>query len=258
MSMHIADLRKEWPEGLIGDAVVHLAGLAAVGPSFEQPQKYIEANSAMVTQVCEAHLGANAFSTRILGVSTGGVYRSPSTNEPLREDAEVTASSPYVVSKLLVERQFEYYRQRGLSTLMARPFNHIGPGQRLGFIVPDLVASLAVPSSRARLTVGNLSTRRDYTDVRDVARAYVLMVGSEAPNLVYNVASGRSFSGRDILNAICRSLGRSMPELVVDEERLRPTDAHDIKGDAGRLRRDFGWSPTIPLEGSIADYLKAP
>ena len=254
-SMHSVDLREEWPEDLIGDAVVHLAGLAAVGPSFGQPQKYIEANSAMVTHLCEAHLRANACSTRILGISTGAVYRSPPVIKPLGEDAETIAASPYVVSKLLVERQFEYYRERGLLTRVARPFNHIGPGQRPGFILPDLVASLGALRTGERLSVGNLDTRRDYTDVRDVARAYVLMVGSDAPHSVYNVASGKSASGRDILEAICRTTGWSVPDLIVDPERLRPTDAHDIRGDAGRLRHDFDWSPTIPLERSIADFL---
>ncbi|WP_431235207.1 NAD-dependent epimerase/dehydratase family protein [Mycolicibacterium psychrotolerans] len=256
-SVHVADLRKEWPEGLIGDAVVHLAGLAAVGPSFEQPQTYIEANSAMVTTLCEAHLRAEAVSTRILGISTGAVYRPPPNGEPLGEDADVVASSPYVVSKLLVERQFEYYRRRGLTTIVARPFNHIGPGQRSGFIVPDLVASLQASSSRDRLAVGNLATRRDYTDVRDVAGAYVRIVAADAPHTVYNVASGKSVSGHDILEAICRTLGRPAPELVVDPARLRPTDALDITGDARRLQHDLGWSPTIPLESSIADFVNA-
>ncbi|BBX09839.1 GDP-6-deoxy-D-mannose reductase [Mycolicibacterium aichiense] len=256
-SVHVADLRREWPVGLIGDAVVHLAGLAAVGPSFEQPQTYIEANSAMVTNLCEAHMRADAVSTRILGISTGAVYRPPHNSESLREDADVVASSPYVVSKLLVERQFEYYRRRGLRTIVARPFNHIGPGQRPGFIVPDLVASLEDSSSRDRLAVGNLTTRRDYTDVRDVADAYVRIIASDTPHTIYNVASGKSVSGHDILEAICRTLGRPTPELMVDPARMRPTDARDITGDAGRLRRDLGWSPTIPLESSIADFVSA-
>lgn len=255
-----ADLTDAWPVSAPTDApIVHLAGLAAVGPSFDSPQTYIASNSAMVSHMCEALLAAGAGSTRVVGVSTGAVYAHDERAPLRRENDPVAFSSPYVVSKVLVENQLAYYRGRGLSTVVARPFNHIGPGQGPGFILPDLLTQLARLRVEEPLRVGNLDTRRDYTDVRDVAAAYVkLATTSRLEHTVYNVASGKARSGRELLDAVCTILGRRTPSLELDVTRVRATDPAVIVGDARRMSDEFDWHATVPLERTLHDVVASP
>lgn len=252
------DLRHEWPSALDADIVVHLAGRAAVGPSFDDPQGYISDNSAMVTTMCEALL-ASGSPTRVVGVSTGAVY-APPAHADIRtdEDSPVSPSSPYAVSKLLVEHQFEYYAARGLSTVIARPFNHIGPGQGPGFLLADLLTRLSALPEGESLVVGDLDTERDYSDVRDVAAAYLALAA--APTLthrLYNVASGTSTSGRRLLELACAALGRDIPPLTVDEGLIRPADPRRITGSSTRLRSETGWTPAYSLTESVSDAIAA-
>lgn len=248
------DLRTRWPEAAPPDAdVVHLAGRSAVGASFESPQDYIADNSAITTVVCEAALRSSG-AGRIVAVSSGAVYDASRAGAGVDESAPLGFTSPHAVSKVLVENQIAYYRARGLDAVVARPFNHFGPGQGAGFLVPDLARQVAELPEGAPLVAGNLNTRRDYSDVRDIARAYLALVA--APALVheqYNVASGTARSGRDVLAAICAALGREVPPVLVDAGRLRPTDPDTIRGDASRLRGETGWRPVVPFERSIAD-----
>jgi GDP-4-dehydro-6-deoxy-D-mannose reductase len=243
------DLTVAWPS-VAADAVVHLAGLSAVGPSFGDPQGYIHGNSAPVTHLCEGLL-AEERSPRIVVVSTGAVY-APGVR--LTESSPTQASSPYGVSKLLVETQCAYYRRRGLDVTVMRPFNHIGPGQQPGFLLPDLIAAVAA----GELTAGNLDTRRDYTDVRDVVRAYRLAAeekGLDVP--VLNVCSGTSVSGRTMLGLVVDALGVPHPEVAVDPDRLRPDDPAEITGDGTLIAQVLGWRPRIPLETTVRDTVAA-
>ena len=247
-----ADLTEGWPH-VDADAIVHLAGLAAVGASFDQPQRYIETGSAIVTHMCESLLRDRGSVQRIVAVSSGAVYASGS-GAPFDESAPTAATSPYVVSKLLVETQFAYYASRGLDVAVARPFNHIGPGQSQGFLVPDLIAKLrALPTGEA-LAVGDLGTARDYTDVRDVAAAYLeLLQVPRHEQLIYNIASGVARTGQQILEEIVSALSVDMPDVVIDPQRIRPGDARRIVGDASRMTRETGWTPRIPFAQSIRD-----
>jgi GDP-4-dehydro-6-deoxy-D-mannose reductase len=255
-SWHVSDLRRGWPQGLSADSVVHLAGLAAVGPSFAHPQRYITENSAMMTTLGEAAL-AGAIRRRAVVVSTGGVYAGGGL-EPLSEGSPLAATSPYVVSKLLVEQQADYYRRRGLDAVVVRPFNHIGPGQARGFLVPDLFAALGALPAGEPLATGNLTTRRDYTDVRDIARAYIDLVDAdELDHTTYNVCTGSSLSGREILELLCQAMGRDVPELHDDPTRWRPTDLGEIVGSSERLREELGWSPRWDAATAISDFVAA-
>jgi GDP-4-dehydro-6-deoxy-D-mannose reductase len=247
------DLTVGWPDLSAADAVVHLAGLSAVGPSFDRPQAYIETNSAMVTGLGEA-LAAGHTRPRVLLVSSGAVYdaRQP---VPIAEDGAVAVSSPYAVSKLLVEHQAAYYRSRGQDWLVARPFNHIGPGQGSGFLVPDLYAALRTAEvTGTSMRVGDLTTRRDYTDVRDVVRAYRLLLGADGlAEHVFNVCSASSRSGEEVLARLLG--GRLGPALETDPSRLRPNDPRDVRGDNARLMAVTGWRPEIAFERSIDDFV---
>ena len=143
--------------------------------------------------------------------------------------------------------------------MIARPFNHIGPGQGQGFLLPDLATALISVVEGQALAVGNLATRRDYTDVRDVARAYRLLATQPVlSHDVYNVCSGHSLAGSDILAELLRVSGRKPMPIGTDPARLRPNDSLDIFGDNSRLRDDLGWAPQFAIEDTIADYLAAP
>lgn len=253
-SYYMADLTKEWPVRGRIDAVIHLAGLAAVGPSFERPQDYINLNSSMITNMAEYYLRTGIQTPRIVVVSSGAVY-SPDQPMALAEDAHLGITSPYVVSKVLVESQCEYYRERGIDCVVARPFNHIGPGQGPGFLVPDVLGQLQTADE---ITVGNIETKRDYTDVRDIARAYRLL--ATTPDLAhdtYNACTGRSVSGREIIESIANVLGKANLVITVDESKVRPTDPADIYGDASRLHKDTGWEPEISLEQTLKDCVES-
>jgi GDP-4-dehydro-6-deoxy-D-mannose reductase len=247
------DLTAEWPNIAHLKGIVHLAGLAAVGPSFDRPQDYITINSAMVTHMFERAL-AGSWQGRAIVVSSGAVYGGEDDGTALSEDCPTAATSPYVISKLLVERQTEYYRRRGIDAVTVRPFNHIGPGQLPGFLVPDLTAKVAQWQPGSVLTLGNLDSSRDYTDVRDIVVAYRLLL--ERPVIrytTYNVSSETAHSGREILEAICTALGKPIPPSVSADHRA--IDPSAIIGNSARLKRETGWEPVIKLQTSIDDFV---
>lgn len=251
-----ADLAASWPELPDVDAILHLAGLAAVGPSFENPQGYITINSAIVTNMCEYYL-KQAKKPRIVTISSGAIY-DPTAPLPITESSPIAYTSPYTVSKVLLENQAAYYSSRGIECIVMRPFNHVGPGQLPGFLVPDLAEKIRSRASASDpIEVGNLDTKRDYTDVRDVVKAYRLVATKEGrlDHPVYNVCSGVSHSGREVLAAIVSAMQIETPETVVDEKLLRPNDIMDIRGDNSRLLNEFGWQLTYTFEQTISDFV---
>lgn len=244
-----------WPDTGPIKSVIHLAGLAAVGPSFDDPQLYINANSAMVTNLCEYYLKQES-KPRIIIVSSGAIY-SPDQPMPITEDSAIGLSSPYAVSKVLNENQATYYRNRGLDCVVVRPFNHIGPGQTLGFILPDFYKRIS-ESSGAIIKAGNINTRRDYTDVRDIVKAYSLLaLTPELQSDVYNICSGQSLAGSEILDKLKLAMNR--PEVIfeIDPSLVRPTDIQEIVGDSSRLRNELRWQPQFTIDQTIADFVEA-
>lgn len=240
------------------DAVINLAGLAQVGASFGegQAEKYNFVNVAVHTTIVERLRELGRLSTRVVAVSTGAVYDNFQPM-PINEDgALISKGSPYALSKIAMEEALSEHRQNGLDIVVARPSNHIGPGQLGGFLVPDLIKGLRNLGPDKELLVGRLDTKRDYTDVRDVVRAYrLLAMADELDHNLYNICSGESHSGQEILDLLTELLGISGVKVVLDESRVRPNDPADVRGDSSRLRTDTGWSPTIPLEQTLRDTL---
>lgn len=234
--------------------VVHLAGLAAVGPSFDQPMEYINTNIGIEVNLFEAALVQKA-TPRFLIISTGALY-DPAAQLPLTEASPVLASSPYAVSKLGQEQMAQYYAKRGFEVLIARPFNHIGPGQSPGFIVPDIAQQIVAVERNKQTTikVGNLDAQRDYTDVRDIARAYRLLLEKGVPGETYNVCSGKALSGHDLANQLLAVAGSSS-ELEQDPAKMRPADNPIIYGTHDELSQATGWQPEISLEQTLADVI---
>lgn len=236
------------------DGVIHLAGLAAVGASFDDPMLYIKTNVGIEVNLLEEAL-AQKSSPRFLIVSSGTLYDTKAPL-PLTEDSPVVPSSPYAVSKIGQEQMAMYYRSRGLECVVARPFNHFGPGQGLGFIVPDLAKQIVdIENGKSdAVMVGNLDAKRDYTDVRDIARAYRLLIEKGSPGEIYNLCSGVAHSGHAILDGLLAST-EIKPEIKQDTSKLRPSDNPLNYGSHQKLTDDTGWQPEIPIETTLADVV---
>lgn len=254
---HSVDLINEWPPIDNVRSVIHLAGLAAVGPSFDDPQHYINGNSAMVTNICEYYIKQEV-KPRVIIVSSGAIY-DPNQPMPITEEGMVGFSSPYAVSKVLVENQAKYYRNRGLECTVVRPFNHIGPGQYKGFILPDFYSRLSsLGDDEKVISAGNIETRRDYTDVRDIVRAYAkIALANTLKYDTYNVCSGKSLSGVDIFNQLKQAMHLSDVGFEIDPSLVRPTDIMEITGDSSRLQGELGWKAEYPIEQTVADFVAA-
>ncbi|HSX27979.1 MAG TPA: NAD-dependent epimerase/dehydratase family protein [Candidatus Saccharimonadales bacterium] len=236
-------------------AIIHLAAMASKALSFTKPKESINSNSNMVINLFEAALRQDAH-PRFVQVSSGAIYRSDQPM-PLTEASELGADSPYAIGKILCEQLCEYYGKRGFEYVILRPFNHTGPGQGLGYLIPDLTSNALKAGKGGELLTGNLSSKRDYSDVRDVVRAYTMIATAEKiPHSIYNVCSGESHSGEDILRLITEALYDNETALTskVDESKLRPFEPSDIVGDHSLLSEDFGWQPQISLEQTITDY----
>ncbi len=237
------------------DAVISLAGLANVGRSFGDPEGYKHINVAVFALLAE-RLAKESPDTRVVAVSTGAVY-DPEQPMPLTETSKTKQSSPYAESKLLMEQEAARLAKAGLDVVVARPFNHSGPGQLPGFLIPDLYQKITdAQTADGIIKVGNLKTRRDYTDVRDIVRAYCDLALSPRLNEgVYNVCSGLSRSGEEILNLMLDALGASDVKVQVDQSLIRPNDPVDLYGSYARLKADTGWMPQIPFEQTIKDFV---
>jgi GDP-4-dehydro-6-deoxy-D-mannose reductase len=236
------------------DAVIHLAGLAAIGPSFDEPMRYINTNVGIEVNLFEVCLKQKA-KPRFLIISSGALY-DPKDKLPLKEESDILPSSPYAVSKIGQEKIAEYYGLRGFDYIIARPFNHIGPGQNEGFIVPDLAKQIvdAENGKLQEVAVGNLEAKRDYADVRDIVRAYRLLIEKGKNDEIYNICSGISYSGQQILDGLLAG-SQSKPKIAQDSDKMRPSDAPDIYGDHSKIANDTGWQPQIKFEQSLKDAL---
>lgn len=236
------------------DAVIHLAGLSSVGESFDNVLGYINTNVGIEANLFEAALKQDA-RPKFLIISSGSLY-SPNQEMPIIEESIVLPSSPYAVSKLGQEQLAEYYALRGFECIIVRPFNHIGPGQNTGFIVPDLVRQVLSVSEGTfySVQVGNLATKRDYTDVRDIVRAYRLLLEGGKSGEIYNICSGKALSGQNVLDVIQGELDCN-PKVVVDESKIRPSDPELIFGNCNKLKDATGWEPKIDIKTSISDVI---
>ena len=237
------------------DGIVNLAGLAAVGPSFDNPELYMHINTAVLSTLCNAVVTKNK-DICILSISSGAVYAS-NQPQPLTELSKTdSATSPYAASKLAMEQIAQDFAAKGLNCIIARPMNHFGPHQGPGFIVPDLAQQLIAYERQQsdKILVGNLNAQRDYTDVRDIVQAYSLLLEKGTSGNVYNICSGTPRSGRDILDAL-EQVSAIHPPTVQDPAKMRASDSPVIYGDHAKLSEHTGWQPEILFEDSMRDVI---
>jgi GDP-4-dehydro-6-deoxy-D-mannose reductase len=238
-------------------AVVHLAAHSSVAGSWENPVEVWRVNTLGTVALLEA-VRAERPAARVLVASTGEVYGRAEVL-PTPEDEPPRPLSPYAASKAAAELACERAaRADALDVVVARAFPHVGPGQDERFAVASWAAQIARLEARGggTLAVGDLSVERDLTDVRDVVRAYRLLLEPSVAAGTYNIASGRTVRLAEVVETLV-GLAQCPVTVEVDEKRLRPGDIQALSGDAGRLVEATGWSPTIPLERTLADTLSA-
>lgn len=237
------------------DVIYHLAGLAHVGRSWANPEETFRVNAVGTLGVLEAAASAESPPTVVI-VSSAEVY-GRGGSEPLDESAELRPVSPYAASKVAAEfLGLQAYLGRGLPVVRARPFNHVGPGQSPDFVVSALAKRIVEAERRGGgdVPVGNLDASRDFTDVRDVVRAYRLLAEKGQAGDVYNISSGRAVTIAEVARLLS-SLAEVPVTLVQDPELVRPVDVPVFLGDARRLVEATGWSPEAKLTDTLADVV---
>lgn len=240
------------------DAVYHLAALSHVGESWDAPEAVFRVNAVGALNVLRAC--ADAGVERVLVAGSADVYGVVGAEDlPLTEEAPIRPVTPYGASKAAADvLALQAFLGDGLATLRVRAFNHTGPGQSTSMLVPGLAHRIADAerAAESKVVVGRLDVVRDLSDVRDVVRAYRLLVEHGMPGNAYNVCSGRGVTVRDIADALL-SMSDAPLELVVDPELVRPVDVPRLVGDPARLHAATGWEPEIALDETLRDVLQA-
>jgi GDP-4-dehydro-6-deoxy-D-mannose reductase len=242
------------------DVIYHLAALTHVGRSWEDPVSTMRVNALGTLAVLEA-ARAQSHPARVILISSSEVYGA-GDGRPIREDDPLRPVTPYAASKVSAEYLgLQAFLGRGLDVVRARPFNHIGPGQGDIFVVSALARRI-VEAERAgggAIAVGNLAAARDFTDVRDVVRAYRLLATNGAAGQVYNVCSGVARQVEELFKILIAH--SSVPiEAREDPELFRPVDVPMLVGDNSRLVDLVGWHPEIDLSQTLVavlDYWRA-
>jgi GDP-4-dehydro-6-deoxy-D-mannose reductase len=239
------------------EAVYHLAALTHVGRSYDDPTPVVAVNTLGTLSVLEA-ARASEPKPRVLIVSSAEVYGAVTEGDlPLTEESPLAPMSPYAASKVAAEfLGVQAHLAHGLEVIRVRPFNHVGPGQSTQFAVPALASRIvrAIGDGESWIPVGNLAAKRDLTDVRDVVRAYRLLVLEGVPGSVYNVCSGRAVAIEEVTRRLLKLSGADL-ELRTDPSLVRPIDVPVLEGDPGMLEKRTGWRPEIELDRTLTDVL---
>ena len=238
------------------DVVYHLAALSHVGDSWTAPAEVVRINVEGTLHVLLAAIEAGV--DRVVLIGSAEQYGHVKAHQlPLTEDQPQLPVSPYGASKAAAEAMASYaMRGRDLPVVMVRAFNHLGPGQGDRLVAGSIARQVAENERSGGTTVvtGDLSPRRDFTDVRDVVRAYRALAIDGVPGEVYNVCSGRAVEVRELADTLIGLSDRPM-EIVLDPERLRPVDVPVLLGSNEKITAATGWAPEIPLEQTLADVL---
>lgn len=241
------------------DYIFHLAAASVPFESFVNPAETVNNNVTSQLNIFEGMLKNNLENSRIMIISSAEVYGLiKPTDLPVNEDTKLCPTTPYAVSKITQDFfGLQYYIAHKLQCIRVRPFNHIGPRQSAKFVVADFakqIAEIEKGNKEPIIYVGNLESKRDFTDVRDMVRAYDLLMNKGLPGEVYNIGYGESHSIREVLD-ILTGFSKTNIKVKVDPQKLRPSDIPDIVCDYTKMHVLTGWKPIIPLRQTLHDTL---
>jgi GDP-4-dehydro-6-deoxy-D-mannose reductase len=239
------------------DVVHHLAARAHVGESWRMPEAYVRDNTAMTFHLLDA-VREEAPDAAVVVAASSELY-GPPAQLPVDEAAPLRPQNPYAVSKAGADLLAGFFADaHGLRVVRARAFNHAGPGQEpiyaIASFARQVAAGIVAGQERVRVVTGNPDARRDYTDVRDVVRAYRALAESAEPG-AYNVCSGRPASAAELLAALGRVAGVEIDH-VVDPALRRANEVMEVRGSYARLHAATGWEPQLPLDRTLADTVE--
>jgi len=239
------------------DVIYHLAGQAYPARSWQDPAFTLAVNAGGTANLLEAAIQQGR--PRVIVVTSADIYGMVQPEDlPLTEQSLPQPRHPYGVSKVAAGQLVSLYWQRyQLPAIEARPFNHIGPRQAPGFVVPDFASQFAAIKLGQRppiMQVGNLDAQRDFTDVRDVVRAYMDLAGKGQPGEAYLICSGQPVAIHYLLTTLAE-LADTRVDLEYDPARLRPSDIPCLYGSYDKIQQHTGWQPQIHLRHSLADVL---
>jgi GDP-4-dehydro-6-deoxy-D-mannose reductase len=239
------------------DGIIHLAGISSVALSESHQMTTYEVNALGTLKLLEA-VRQLQLKCRIVLISSADVYGRSNVGRPLNEDLPSLPLSPYALSKhMTAEAGLFYHRAFGLDVVVLRPFSHTGPGQATTFVFPKVANAIAQIEHAQReptIEMGNLQILRDYTDARDVVRAYLLALERCAPGETYNVTSGRPTVIKEGVDYLC-SLARVPVQVQSSAAKFRPHDIPLLTGDPSKFAAATDWIPEIPFTKTLSDLL---
>lgn len=240
------------------DQVVYLASITTLGESFANPETTIDITLLGLLRTLEI-LTEVGFRGRLLNISSSEVYGDISkVTLPISENTPTLPRSPYAVAKRASEILCDQWSQSiNFEILSARPFNHIGPGQSDRFAISNFAKQIVLIKNRSippKIFVGNIDATRDFTDVRDVVRAYKNLLNGDIKSNVYNICSGSEYSIRFLIDKMCEIMDIEL-DIVIDSEKIRAGEQERIFGDPTQINSDFGWKASIPIEKTLEDIL---
>ena len=235
------------------DIVVNLAAISSVGASWNIPQTTMLVNVIGALNIMEAvRKNENKIKIMLIGSSEEYII----SEYPMSEDRILDANNPYGISKMTQERFAKLYREQyGLKIYCVRPFNHTGVGQRDSFVLPSFckqVAEIEKSGMPGKISVGNLMVKRDFCHVKDIVRAYRMIIESDNCDIIYNVGSGKTYSLEELLQYII-SLSSQQIEIKIDKERFRPTDQPVICCDHNLITSELGWEPKFTVFDALSE-----
>lgn len=234
------------------DIIINLAAISSVGASWNIPQTTVQVNVVGALNIMEAARKCK-HKPKVLFVGSSEEYVI--SNIPINEQAELNANNPYGISKVSQEQFAKLYREQyGVKVYCVRPFNHTGVGQRDSFVLPSFckqVAEIEKSGKSGTIKVGNLKVKRDFSHVKDIARAYRMIVENDKCEQIYNVGAGEAYSLEDML-AYVIGLSSQKIKIEVDQSRIRPTDQPIVCCDCSLIKKELGWKPQY----TVFDALK--
>ena len=239
--------------------ILHLASISSVAQSWHTPLDSFVNNTNIFLNLVE-HIRVNNIDCRILSIGSSEEFGEVTENElPLTEEHPLKPLSPYAVARVSQEMLSKIYADGfNEDIVMTRSFNHIGPGQKDIFVISSFAKKLVLlknsKSSDNTIVTGNLSIVRDFVDVRDVVRAYYLLLRNGRKGEIYNICSGKGSVLKDIILKMSELLGLQI-KIEVDPKLIRPNENKKVIGSYKKINDELGWSPEIPIEKSLSDII---